>query len=137
MQKYISEIIKKGYICKSLIHNSVEKEEKYFQRLEFLGDKVLSSKISIILFELFTFADEKVLSQSYQQIVSNKNLTSLAKQLNLQNYIKCSGKPSDNILADCMEAIIGELYLNKKEVELQKLLSWMIYSTTFKKERVG
>ena len=136
MQKLIADIIKKGYINKSLIHNSVEKEDKNFQRLEFLGDKILTSKISIMLFQFFVFADEKILSQSYQRIVSNKNLASLAKKLNIQNYIKCTGKVTEGILSDTMEAIIGELYINKRENELQKIFSWMIYTTVFENARV-
>jgi ribonuclease-3 len=105
---------------KALIHKSyaIDKGYSYYnERLEFLGDSVLGLCVAHYLFEKYPDKDEGQLSKIKSFIVSKDNLYKLAIKLNLNKYIKISTMQGDiekkgNIMADCLEAIIGAIYLD-------------------------
>ncbi|MGE5606817.1 MAG: ribonuclease III [Bacteroidota bacterium] len=105
----------------ALTHSSYANEHKVFdnERLEFLGDSVLSLITSSFLFKTYPNLKEGNLAKLKSIIVSTKILASFSKQLQLDSYIKLgtgelrhSGKAKPSILEDLFEAFIGAYFLN-------------------------
>ncbi|CAG1021135.1 Ribonuclease 3 [Methylococcales bacterium] len=99
---------------RSLTHRSAERRNN--ERLEFLGDSVLGFVIAECLYEKFGEADEGVLSRLRATLVNQTLLASLARDLNLGEYLilgsgelKSGGYRRDSILSDALEAIIGAI----------------------------
>lgn len=104
-----------GLLCQALTHRSYSSVHN--ERLEFLGDSILSLTISVILYERFPSAKEGEMSRMRANLVKGETLTHLAKMLGLGDHLllgsgelKTGGRNRDSILADTMEALIGALY---------------------------
>ena len=103
------------------------------ERLEFLGDSVISTIVSEYLFEKFPNEDEGYLTQMRSRIVSRKSLNSLGAQIGLEpfvNYLK-GNFPYKSLLGNVFEALFGAIYLDKgykkaKEVFIKKILEQYI-----------
>lgn len=90
------------------------------ERLEFLGDSVLSIVISEYLFKKCKSKHEGKLTRMRSAIVCESSLAELAKRLDVKDYIKIGkgeeisgGRQKDSLLADACEAIIAAIYLDK------------------------
>lgn len=97
--------------------NSVSKI--YNERIEFLGDSILSHIISDLLYEHEPNFSEGVMSKKRAAIVCESSLSAAMKRIGAQEYIylgKCelstNGKMKDAIIADAFEAILGAIYLD-------------------------
>lgn len=107
----------------AITHSSYAKEIKnneYNERLEFLGDSVLQISISEYLFKTFPKMSEGDLTRIESLIVCENSLYEIAKSWNLGKYIIMSkgeeltgGRERTSILADCVEAVIAAIYLDK------------------------
>ncbi|MBS3927526.1 MAG: ribonuclease III [Sphingomonadales bacterium] len=102
----------------ALTHGSTGHERDY-QRLEFLGDRVLGMVIAEWLYKLDT-GDEGKLSQRLNALVSRTSCAAVARQIGLGQHIKLGkqarddgGQDSDNILGDVMEALIGASFVTQ------------------------
>lgn len=89
------------------------------QRLEFLGDAVLSLTVSQRLMERFPEAREGDLSVARTMVVSEEGLSAVAIQLGLGQWLllgkgedKSGGRTKPSILADAFEAVIAAVYLD-------------------------
>ncbi len=96
----------------ALTHGSTGAARDY-QRLEFLGDRVLGLVIGEWLYTIEA-ADEGRLSQRLNALVSRATCASVARAVGLGEHIRLGkqarddgGQDSDNILGDVMEALIG------------------------------
>lgn len=101
----------------ALTHRSADKVNN--ERLEFLGDSILSAVISTRLYQLKSKDDEGDLSRFRARLVRGATLSKLAAGLKLSDHIrlgegemKSGGYKRDSILADALEAIIGAIYLD-------------------------
>lgn len=101
----------------ALTHRSVG--PKNYERLEFLGDSILSLVVSQRLYERFPDVDEGGLSRMRARIVRGKTLAEVAasleigKQLKLgQGEMKSGGFRRSSILADALEALLGAILLD-------------------------
>jgi len=101
----------------ALTHRSVGRHNN--ERLEFLGDSILSLVISKELFTRFPEADEGRLSRLRAALVKGDTLAEIARGLELGSYLqlgsgelKSGGFRRESILADALEAIIGAIYLD-------------------------
>lgn len=113
----------KYLLMTALTHSSYanqKKNIKYNERLEFLGDSVLQIVISEYLFSNYENKTEGELSKKRALIVCENSLFHIAKRWNLGKYIFMSngeemtgGRTRVSILADCVEAIIAAIYLDK------------------------
>ena len=90
-----------------------------YERLEFLGDRVLGLCVAELLFESFDEADEGELSVRLNQLVSAATCAEVADALELHKYIrtgadvkKLTGKRMLNVRADVVESLIAALYLD-------------------------
>jgi len=102
----------------ALTHRSASKDNN--ERLEFLGDAVLGLVIANVLFEKFPDCDEGDLSRLRAHLVCKRALADLAKDTKLSASLKLGagekksgGHFRSSILADCLEAIFGAVYLLK------------------------
>lgn len=85
------------------------------ERLEYLGDAVLSSIIADFLFKKFPYKEEGFLTEMRARIVSRSQLNKLSKKLGLGQMIK-SGltvNQGKSLHGDAFEAFVGALYLDK------------------------
>lgn len=89
------------------------------QRLEFLGDTVLSLVIVEHLFNRFPLKQEGELSKIKSAVVSGETLAKAARELKLYNYLligkgeeKIGGRFRDSVLADAFEALIAAIYID-------------------------
>ncbi len=89
------------------------------QRLEFLGDSVLSYVIASRIFELYPKCDEGELTKIRAALVCERTLAELAQEMELGGGImfgksekKSDGIHKRSILADTFEAILGAIYLD-------------------------
>lgn len=102
----------------SMTHSSAGHDVNY-ERLEFLGDRVLGLVVSEILYEKFTDEAEGDLAKRLASLVQGSWLAKVAAEIHLGDYMGFSdaeresgGGENENILADAMEALIGALYLD-------------------------
>lgn len=102
----------------ALTHGSTGAPRDY-QRLEFLGDRMLGLTIAQWLYEIDR-ADEGKLSQRLNALVSRATCASIARSIDLAPHIRLGkqarddgGHDSDNILGDVMEALIGASFVSR------------------------
>lgn len=102
---------------RALTHSSRGGED--YQRLEFLGDRVLGLAIADWLIETFPDEPEGKLSTRLHALVSGEVCADIARALGAGSQVKLGQQAlndgvfdSDNVLGDVMEAIIGALYLD-------------------------
>lgn len=113
----------KGVLIKALTHSSYanqRKDVKYNERLEYLGDAVLELVISEYLFTKCEEKSEGDLTKLRALIVCENSLFEIAQKWNLGKYILMSrgeeltgGRTRPSILANCVEAVIAAVYLDK------------------------
>lgn len=89
------------------------------ERLEFLGDAVLGTSVSSLLFTRFAKLDEGDLSRVRANLVKQAALADIAQTLNLSQHLrlgegelKSGGFRRPSILADALEAVLGAIYLD-------------------------
>ncbi len=108
----------------AFIHRSFLNEHKNFkgtsnERLEFLGDSILSLVVSDFLFSKLPKSTEGTLTQTRAALVRTETLAKVAKTLSLGQYLylakgeeESGGRQNDSILANCLESLIGAIYLD-------------------------
>ncbi|MGY8986000.1 MAG: ribonuclease III [Sphingomonadales bacterium] len=102
----------------ALTHPSLEGFESY-QRLEFLGDRVLGLLVSAWIYEKYPLEKEGALSRRFIELVRKETLAEVAQNLKIERYIKISktvvgqdGRGNPTILSDVVESLIGAMYLD-------------------------
>ncbi len=112
----------------ALTHSSYDKNENY-ERLEFLGDRVLGLIISTKIFNISKEDKEGILAKKLSILVCKETLIKIADDLNISKFLKISkeikGNSLNSIKANSLEGIIGAIYLDsgykKTEVIVNKL----------------
>lgn len=104
---------------RSLLNESGQNLESN-ERLEFLGDAVLSVIVSEHLYKQFPKAPEGDLTNLRSLLVKTESLAETAKEVQLNSLIKMSrgeadsgGRENSSLLADTIEAVIGAIYLDR------------------------
>lgn len=86
-----------------------------YERLEFLGDRVLGVSIASLLYRLFPKEPEGSMSQRHTALVCKETVAEVARRLNLDKYIICNGsdiRENENVLCDVCEAVIGAIFID-------------------------
>lgn len=106
-----------SFMIMALTHRSFSSQHN--ERLEFLGDSVLSFLIANELYKRFPRIDEGDLSRLRAQLVKESSLSTIATSIGLGDFIrlgegelKSAGWRRPSILADTFESIIGAIYLD-------------------------
>ena len=88
------------------------------EKLEFLGDRVLGLIIAQKLLEKFPDEKEGIIDKKFANLVNKKTCSLIGKKLNLKKFIllgsshKKLERSEDKIISDCLEAIVGAIYLD-------------------------
>ena len=137
--KDLEKIIKHSFknsslLKKSLTHKSLDSINNN-EKLEFLGDRVLGLVISQKLLEKFPDEKEGIIDKKFANLVNKKTCNSIAGKLNLKKFIllgsshKNLERSADKIFSDCLEAIVGAIYLDGGLKAAQKFILsfWELY----------
>jgi ribonuclease-3 len=114
-------------LIKSLTHKSYDSINNN-EKVEFLGDRVLGLVIAKKLLEIYPEEREGILDKKYASLVNKKKCLEIAKNLELEKYILVLNpknkkiKIEDKVVADCLEALIGAIYLDKGLAITEKLI---------------
>jgi len=114
----------KSYFIKALTHSSYlelyPELSKSNERLEFLGDSVLSMIVANHLFENYTDEEEGFLTKSRAALVNREHLYIAAQEIGLdkiilynEKYLRDSMEGMQTIYADGLEALIGAIFLDQ------------------------
>jgi ribonuclease-3 len=113
------KLFEQAFIHRSYLNETKEKLSSN-ERLEFLGDSVISFVVSKKLFEKYPNFNEGLLTNLRSLLVNTKSLADTASELNLGNYLKLSrgeeeskGRENQSLLADCFEAFVGALFVDQ------------------------
>jgi ribonuclease-3 len=102
---------------RALTHPSVGRDN--YQRLEFLGDRVLGLVMAEWLSELFPLEQEGVLSHRFTTLVSRAYCAQVAREVGITAHVRLGKQARDdgannsnNVIGDVTEALIGALYID-------------------------
>ena len=102
---------------RALTHPSFGRD--HYQRLEFLGDRVLGLVIAEALYRRYPDEPEGNLSRRYNALVARETCAEVARELGLGGRLRLGkqaredgASDSDNVLGDVVEALIGAVYLD-------------------------
>ncbi len=96
-----------------------------YERLEFLGDAMLSAVIAAYLFKKVPSGDEGYLTKMRSKIVSREHLNELGKDLNLVSLLDSKALPQhfgENIHGNIFEALVGAIYLDLGYLACEKFI---------------
>ena len=118
-------------LFEALTHSSSTKvksneNKKNYERLEFLGDRVLGLVLAEYFFKLFPDSNEGYLNDYFQKYANQDFLSKFAKKIKISDFIKTQkGDDLDNnksILSDVIESLIGAIYLDSNIDECRKFI---------------
>lgn len=108
------------FLKRALTHSSARShgpKSTDYERLEFLGDRVLGLVIAEMLIELFPKADEGDLARRFNRLVRKETCAAVAEDIDLGAYVIMSASEADSggrgkqtILGDACEAVLGALF---------------------------
>ena len=117
----------RNLLIKSLIHKSYDSKDNN-EKIEFLGDRVLGLVIAKKLLEIYPDEKEGILDKKFASLVNKKKCLEIAKKIELERYILIFNpknkkiKIEDKVVADCLEALIGAIYLDKGLIVVEKFI---------------
>lgn len=127
-----SKLYRTAFIHRSYL-NEVPQEKVSNERLEFLGDAVLSFVISTLLYENRPNDSEGELTNLRSFIVKTQSLAKAAQKLNLGKFLKMSkgeemtgGRDNPQLLANTFEALLGAIYLDQGVVEVKSFIQFTL-----------
>jgi len=119
-----------AFYKKAFTHRSMNKRDKKgtpinYERLEFVGDAMVSSIIATHLFNEVPQGDEGYLTKMRSKIVSREHLNELGKELNLIDFIESKIPKSNfgnNIHGNLFEALVGAIFFDRGYVYCEKFI---------------
>ncbi len=118
LEKIIEYSFKKKILLeRALTHKSYDNLNNN-EKLEFLGDRVLGLIISEKLLQKYPDEKEGIIDKKFANLVNKKTCVLIAKKINLKKFIflgsshKKLERSADKISSDCLEAIVGAIYLD-------------------------
>ena len=130
----------KNLLINAFIHRSYLNEHKNFkgtsnERLEFLGDSVLSLVISSFIYNKLPKSSEGQLTTLRASLVRTETLAKLSRELSLGKYLFLSkgeeeskGRNNSSILANTFEALIGAIYIDQGLTSVEEFLKRTVLS---------
>ena len=101
----------------SLIHKSFDNFNNN-EKLEFLGDRVLGLVISKKLIDIYPNEKEGIIDKKFANLVNKKTCSNISKKLDIKKFMflgsshKFLERSADKITGDCLEALIGAIFLD-------------------------
>lgn len=101
---------------KALTHSSVKPDSKSnYERLEFLGDRVLGVAIASLLYKIFPDEPEGYLSQRFVGLVCKETVAEVGLRLGFDKFVSVDTedlRQNENVMCDVTEAVIGAIYID-------------------------
>lgn len=114
------ELLKNAFIHRSYLNENKDVQYQSNEKLEFLGDSVLSLITSVYLYKHYPKFKEGDYTEIKSAIVKTGSLADAARELKLGEYLYLSkgeelgnGRKNKNIIADCFEAVIASIFLDQ------------------------
>lgn len=127
------ELINKAFTHRSYLNENKSKKESN-ERLEFLGDSILSYSVSSFLFDKYPNLPEGELTNLRSSVVKTSTLAQIAKDLQLGDYLllsrgeeEGSGRKNPSLLADTFEAFLGAVFLDSGIETVIKILKITLF----------
>jgi ribonuclease-3 len=122
---------------RSFVHEYTESKRQSYERLEFLGDSVLGSYISYILFKKFENEAEGKLSKLRSALVNERSLAELGRYIGAHKCLllgrgELQAELTDSIICDVFEAVLGAVTLDASIHRTYEVLEFII--SNFEKE---
>ena len=128
LEKIIKYNFKKSSLLeKALTHKSFDNNINN-EKLEFLGDRVLGLIISEKLLDKYPDEKEGIIDKKFANLVNKKTCLLIARKINLKKFIllgsshKKLERSADKISSDCLEAIVGAIYLDGGLKSVEKFI---------------
>ena len=128
LEKIIKYVFKKSSLLeKALTHKSYDNNINN-EKLEFLGDRVLGLVISEKLLDKFPEEKEGIIDKKFANLVNKKTCLIIARKINIKKFILLGGshkkleRSADKISSDCLEAIVGAIYLDGGLKSVEKFI---------------
>ena len=106
-------------LTQALTHKSYDTKNNY-EKLEFLGDRVLGFVISKKLLELYPYERVGIIDKKFANLVNKNMCFEIGNELELDNYILTGNTKKKKkiniekkIISDCCESLIGAIYIDK------------------------
>lgn len=111
-----------GLLERALTHPSAP--EPSYERMEFLGDRVLGLALADILFHRFPEESEGGLARRHAKLANRDSLAAVARSIGLAEFMRISdgAKANDAMLADCCEAVLAALYLDGGQAAARRFI---------------
>lgn len=120
----------------ALTHSSYANEENFgkdYQRLEFMGDAVFQIVSADMIFKKYPFMQEGEMTKLRIKLVQEVSLAQLGRHIKINTYMrlghgeeKSHGRDKDSLIADCVEAFLGAIYIDHGfKVAKKVALSWL------------
>ncbi|OGH07950.1 MAG: ribonuclease III [Candidatus Levybacteria bacterium RBG_16_35_11] len=113
-----NKLFEQAFIHRSYL-NEVKVKLSSNERLEFLGDCIISFIVSDYLYKNYPNFNEGTLTNLRSLLVNTKSLAQISKELDFGNFLKLSkgeeeskGRQNQSLLADSFEAFVGALFLD-------------------------
>lgn len=105
-------------------HSSATTHQKSNERLEFLGDSIISAVVAEYLYHILPTKNEGVLTQVRSRMVSRSQQNKLAVKLGIDKILQTEirGSVSSTLFGDAFEALIGAMYLDIGFAKTKKIL---------------
>ena len=131
-QKELEKIIdynfkNKELLKQSLIHKSFDNISNN-EKLEFFGDRVLGLIISKKLIEIYPEEKEGIIDKKFANLVNKKTCLGIALKLDIKKFMLLGAsqtylqRSADKIMSDCLEALIGAIYLDGGQKYAEKFV---------------
>lgn len=124
------QLLHQALIHRSYINEHSDKKLTSNERLEFLGDAILSFCVSDLVYRQFGALPEGTLTNLRSRLVETKTLARLARKLKLGDYLLLSkgeassgGADNPSLLANTFEAVVGAVYLDRGSDQVFRLIS--------------
>lgn len=124
-------------------HRSKGENVRCNERLEFLGDSVLSIITSEYLFEKFRDRDEGDLTKMRAEVVCERALAGFAREIGLGDYLllgvgedKNGGRDNKSLLSDAFEALLAAVYLDAGECGHETVQRFLLPFISSELERI-
>ena len=120
------QLFEEAFTHRSKNDNNSGDNQKNYERMEFLGDAIISSIIAAYLYKKVPNGNEGYLTKMRSKVVSREHLNELGKDLNLIQLVR-TGIPinqfGENIHGNIFEALVGAIYLDKGYSQVEKFIN--------------
>lgn len=115
-QKLNYKFVKPELLKAALTHSSISSNVgKNYERLEFLGDRILGVAVASMLYKSFPAEPEGNLSQRFVALVCKETVADVARKVGLGEFLRVADediRDNENVLCDVCEAIIGAIFID-------------------------